>query len=317
MKNSKKVLVGLLAVSMTAVLSACQNPISSSISSTSSSEGVTSTNSSIISTESTPNTSSEVSSESSTISSIEVVAVKTEIATVEDFLAFRAINNAEDAALDFKLTADIDLTGVTLPAPKIVLTGSFDGQGHTIKNAAYENANSKTGILFAKVAGGIVKNVNFFACTISSSAESIAILAGEINGGNVTNCEFNNCKVDTTGNYGGIVYARSEGSNMQVTLDQITVKNNCLVSCGQYGDSVDKFLDNTMELSENVDKIGKGKHIFSHIEWHMTGYHVLLSEKPEQDDLVWVTKEEMEAEYAVPSAFQFMRDYLFTVEEKK
>ena len=89
------------------------------------------------------------------------------------------------------------------------------------------------------------------------------------------------------------------------------------LSCGQNMDSVDKSPNSFVELSENVDKIGKGKHIFSHIEWHMTGYHVLLSEKPEQDDLVWVTKEEMEAEYAVPSAFQFMRDYLFTVEEKK
>lgn len=86
------------------------------------------------------------------------------------------------------------------------------------------------------------------------------------------------------------------------------------VSCGQDMDSVDKVQKSYVELSENVDKIGKGKHIFSHIEWHMTGYHVLLSEKPEQDDLVWVTKAEMEAEYAVPSAFQFMRDYLFAME---
>lgn len=106
------------------------------------------------------------------------------------------------------------------------------------------------------------------------------------------------------------------------------------VSCGQYGDSVDKFLDKIDKLSDNVDKIGKGKHIFSHIEWHMTGYHILVNRLKQEDilgqddspnvdeadqmfhsfiqdeNLVWVTKEEMEEEYAIPSAFEFMKRYL-------
>lgn len=84
------------------------------------------------------------------------------------------------------------------------------------------------------------------------------------------------------------------------------------VSCGQYGDSVDKFLDKLHELSENVDKIGRGKHIFSHIEWHMTGYHILLKSYLEEEGLVWVTKEDMEANYAIPSAFEFVKGYLST-----
>ena len=81
-------------------------------------------------------------------------------------------------------------------------------------------------------------------------------------------------------------------------------------TCGQHLDSVDNILKNTVELSENVDKIGKRKHIFSHIEWHMTGYHILLQKKIENDSFVWVTKEEMAEEYAVPSAFEFMKEYL-------
>ena len=82
-------------------------------------------------------------------------------------------------------------------------------------------------------------------------------------------------------------------------------------SCGQHLDSVDNILQKTVELSENVDKIGTGKHIFSHIEWHMTGYHILLQNKIEDDNFVWVTKEELEEAYAVPAAFAFMKDYLF------
>ena len=77
-------------------------------------------------------------------------------------------------------------------------------------------------------------------------------------------------------------------------------------------DNVDNILENTLKLSENVDKIGGGKHIFSHIEWHMTGYHILLQNKIENDSFVWVTREEMEETYAVPSAFEFVKDYLMT-----
>lgn len=78
------------------------------------------------------------------------------------------------------------------------------------------------------------------------------------------------------------------------------------IDCGQQADYVDKYED----FSENVDKIGKGKHIFSHIEWHMTGYYILLQEKPKEKNLVWVSKKEMEEEYALPSAFEFVRDYM-------
>ena len=87
------------------------------------------------------------------------------------------------------------------------------------------------------------------------------------------------------------------------------------VSCGQNMDNVDNILQKGVELSENVDKIGTGKHIFSHIEWHMTGYHILLQNKIDNDKYVWVTKEEMEEEYAIPSAFEFMKDYLMKGKE--
>ena len=82
-------------------------------------------------------------------------------------------------------------------------------------------------------------------------------------------------------------------------------------TCGQNGDSVDRIQDNMLELSENVDKIGRGKHIFSHIEWHMTGYHILLKKKWEEEGLIWVSEEEMREAYAIPSAFEFMKKHLF------
>ena len=86
------------------------------------------------------------------------------------------------------------------------------------------------------------------------------------------------------------------------------------LTCGQNMDNVDNILETSLELSENVDKTGTGKHIFSHIEWHMTGYHILLQKKIEDDKYVWVTREEMEEEYAIPSAFEFMKDYLMKLD---
>lgn len=45
------------------------------------------------------------------------------------------------------------------------------------------------------------------------------------------------------------------------------------------------------------------KHIFTHVEWHMDCYFVKVSERTDSD-LLWLTKEEAEANYALPSAFK-------------
>ena len=44
------------------------------------------------------------------------------------------------------------------------------------------------------------------------------------------------------------------------------------------------------------------KHIFTHVEWHMTGYLLTVSGAG-TDDLVWVDKTELDS-LAIPGAFQ-------------
>ncbi len=51
----------------------------------------------------------------------------------------------------------------------------------------------------------------------------------------------------------------------------------------------------------------EGKHIFSHVEWHMKGKRVRLQEEIKGLDCIWVSKEEMEEHYAIPSAFEWLR----------
>lgn len=48
----------------------------------------------------------------------------------------------------------------------------------------------------------------------------------------------------------------------------------------------------------------RAKHIFSHIEWHMTGYHIAADPFPLSPNQRWISPQKLESEAAVPSAFR-------------
>jgi len=53
----------------------------------------------------------------------------------------------------------------------------------------------------------------------------------------------------------------------------------------------------------SVEPCGETGHVFTHVEWRMTGYHVTLAGPA--GDFVFETPETIRASYAVPSAFRF------------
>ena len=53
-----------------------------------------------------------------------------------------------------------------------------------------------------------------------------------------------------------------------------------------------------------VQPIPKAKHIFSHIEWRMTGYTVTVEAQPAPDGWIWATREQLQTEYTLPGAFK-------------
>lgn len=60
-----------------------------------------------------------------------------------------------------------------------------------------------------------------------------------------------------------------------------------------------------------IKALPTAKHIFSHVEWHMTGYMVKVDEleKTNRKDFLFVHPEEVEATYPIPSAFEkYMRE---------
>ena len=56
---------------------------------------------------------------------------------------------------------------------------------------------------------------------------------------------------------------------------------------------------------DEVELLGAGKHIFTHIEWHMLGYLVHLAQVPGDmaDHFTLVSREEIRKEYSIPSAY--------------
>ena len=53
-----------------------------------------------------------------------------------------------------------------------------------------------------------------------------------------------------------------------------------------------------------VEPLPKAKHIFSHIEWQMTGYAVHVPPQPAPAGTVWASRSQLRSEYTLPGAFK-------------
>ena len=63
----------------------------------------------------------------------------------------------------------------------------------------------------------------------------------------------------------------------------------------------------------HIAPCGEAKHIFTHVEWRMTGY--LLSCAQEAKGFLWLTPEEIGTSYSVPTAFRFWQKKLSSFTE--
>ncbi|MGC4018342.1 MAG: A/G-specific adenine glycosylase [Muricomes sp.] len=62
----------------------------------------------------------------------------------------------------------------------------------------------------------------------------------------------------------------------------------------------------------HIKKAGNAKHIFSHVEWHMTGYEIKVDEleKNCSQDMIFAPRIEIEEKYSIPSAFEAYKSML-------
>lgn len=71
---------------------------------------------------------------------------------------------------------------------------------------------------------------------------------------------------------------------------------------------IDIVLQNWKLVGKKVSKVGGHRHIFSHVEWDMVGFKVLVEKINEE--FVWVDKGKMLEIYAIPIAFVPFREKL-------
>ncbi|MFI3254230.1 MAG: A/G-specific adenine glycosylase [Eubacteriales bacterium] len=63
------------------------------------------------------------------------------------------------------------------------------------------------------------------------------------------------------------------------------------------------------DFFHKAEEFGRGKHLFTHITWHMTGYSLKVEDiSPFPQEWHWVTAQEMAEKYPLPSAFAWVKE---------
>ena len=72
-----------------------------------------------------------------------------------------------------------------------------------------------------------------------------------------------------------------------------------------------EYLSSWIRPAGPPQSLSPATHIFTHLEWHMTGYAAYVKEERTANGLTWVTKEQLSKEIALPSAFRAYTEELF------
>ncbi len=89
-------------------------------------------------------------------------------------------------------------------------------------------------------------------------------------------------------------------------------------------DELEKSLEQFGIEEFDIELLGRAKHIFSHIEWNMLGYHIMIKKwkkqkkqnpvmqedgsfMPMPEDYTWVDRKQLSEKYALPSAFDYYK----------
>lgn len=135
-----------------------------------------------------------------------------------------------DASVSAVLECDIPLSGEWTPIAN--LTGTFDGNGHTISGLTITDATTACQGFFADVTGGTVKNLNLTNVSISSSNTKVGGIAGRVRYGTISNCTVSGTIADThdggSSNIGGIVGEAGGNTSNKVLIEDCV--NNAAVT---------------------------------------------------------------------------------------
>lgn len=176
-----------------------------------------------------------VTNENPFATSLEQVDGAYQITNGNDLATFATLVNKGLSNANATLTADIDMTGVTMePIGNLasLYCGTFDGQGHTISNLTINNpGQDHVGLIGAVTGGATVKNfILDETCTITGRS-FVGMIGTAINGGTIN--------IDRVGNEGNVTavpdggqYGVNAGGIIGVNMLGASVFNisNCYVT---------------------------------------------------------------------------------------
>ncbi|MDE7300986.1 MAG: hypothetical protein K2N47_02335, partial [Clostridia bacterium] len=168
-----------------------------------------------------------------------------EISTKEELGIFRDVVNAGTsfAGRKIRLTADIDMSGVNwkpigaysaTASANRYFQGSFDGDGHTIKNLYVNQTAEYKGLFGYAASGSEIKNINFTNPVIERNGyKYTGVVAAYLVDGTIENCHVVGGRFSSTENFVagivGIVDGKSVGAtnikNCSVTYAADTADN--------------------------------------------------------------------------------------------
>ncbi len=78
--------------------------------------------------------------------------------------------------------------------------------------------------------------------------------------------------------------------------------------------NLEKYLEAHEIETIELYSLGEAKHIFTHVEWHMVGYRLVLSELPvgycTAKDILWTKPQEIVEKYSIPNAFSAFTKFI-------
>ncbi|MGI6265256.1 MAG: discoidin domain-containing protein [Acutalibacteraceae bacterium] len=135
------------------------------------------------------------------------------IRTVDDLRALQGKSLGET----YVLMNDLDLTGENW-TPITSLSGTFDGNGHTVSGLTVDSTDSVKG-MFATIAGGTVQDLTIAGATVGTG-RFVGALAGDITGGLVQNVTVD--ATVTGAKHTGVVVGRIYPTVGAVTLENVS-----------------------------------------------------------------------------------------------
>ncbi len=178
-----------------------------------------------------------------------------EIGTPTQLKWFAVYANQVEPASNALLTADIDLTGVTMPSignSSVAYAGEFDGQGFAISN--FEGISEGYGGFFGKTNGATIKNFSIDGILTVTTGTGSGVIGWPENStiSNIHSALVVDVPNSGTHHVGGVV-GSARGSN---TIDRCTFSGSMTVAAG----STDNFAgvvayvthDNTVQKHDEV-----------------------------------------------------------------